>query len=180
MQIVPDWKEHTTIEKLKKKVVKKGYSAVTVVSDGFAALKSFDYQLTKDHCKPMVGYAGEIHIWFPNPAVAKKQEEEARQLKAAAEIWEYYGVKGPQPGSTGFVPNKEWFTQALKVPVRDCTHKEKMGGGKEGASGAKYFFCNLKYDGPAVDPTMGLPEELFVKVRGEHCAGDDFAPELVV
>merc|ERR1719453_1696822 len=48
-----------------------GYSAVCVGSFSHAALKNFDYQLTKEHCKPSQGYTNELHIWFPSGAAAK-------------------------------------------------------------------------------------------------------------
>ena len=44
-------------------------------------LKSFDYQLTKEHCQPSEGYTNELHIWFPSgkaakpPKVAKVEKE---------------------------------------------------------------------------------------------------------
>ena len=34
-------------------------------SFGHAALKSFDYQLTKGHMRPSQGYTNEIHVYFP-------------------------------------------------------------------------------------------------------------------
>ena len=71
VEIIGDWKRHTSIDKLKKIVEEKGYSAVCVGSFGHAALKSFDYQLTKEHCKPSEGYTNEIHIWFPSGEAAK-------------------------------------------------------------------------------------------------------------
>jgi hypothetical protein len=47
VDIIGDWKNHTTIEALKQKVIEKGYSAVTVSngepSFGHAALKKFDF-----------------------------------------------------------------------------------------------------------------------------------------
>merc|ERR1719450_1938151 len=70
-EIIHDWKRHHTIASLKKIVEQKGYSAVCVGSFGHAALKSFDYQLTKEHCKPSQGYTNEIHIWHPRGERAK-------------------------------------------------------------------------------------------------------------
>lgn len=81
VEVISDWKHHTSIDKLKKIVEEKGYSAVCVGSFGHAALKSFDYQLTKEHCKPSEGYTNELHIWFPSakaakpPKVAKVEKE---------------------------------------------------------------------------------------------------------
>ena len=71
VEVISDWKHHTSIDKLKKIVEEKGYSAVCVGSFGHAALKSFDYQLTKEHCKPSEGYTNELHIWFPSAKAAK-------------------------------------------------------------------------------------------------------------
>ena len=76
VEIIGDWKRHTSIDKLKKIVEEKGYSAVVVGSFGHAALKSFDYQLTKEHCKPSEGYTNEIHIWFPSGEAAKPPKVE--------------------------------------------------------------------------------------------------------
>ena len=70
-----DWRSHHTIESLKKIVEQKGYSAVCVGSFGHAALKNFDYQLTKDHCKPSQGYTNELYIYFPEGARAKPVKE---------------------------------------------------------------------------------------------------------
>ena len=76
VEIIGDWKRHTSIDKLKKIVEEKGYSAVVVGSFGHAALKSFDYQLTKEHCKPSEGYTNEIHIWVPSGEAAKPPKVE--------------------------------------------------------------------------------------------------------
>ena len=47
VEIIGDWKNNTTIEALKQKVIDKGYSAVTVSngepSFGHAALKKFNF-----------------------------------------------------------------------------------------------------------------------------------------
>merc|ERR1719473_1404840 len=64
-EIIGDWKRHHTIASLKQIVEQKGYSAVCVGSFGHAALKSFNYQLTAEHCKPSHGYTNELYIWFP-------------------------------------------------------------------------------------------------------------------
>merc|ERR1719450_800391 len=79
-EIIHDWKRHHTIASLKKIVEQKGYSAVCVGSFGHAALKSFSYQLTAEHCKPSQGYTNELYIWFPEGSKAKppKPEEAPR------------------------------------------------------------------------------------------------------
>ena len=46
-----------------------------VGSFGHAALKNFDYQLTKEHCKPSQGYTNELYIYFPDGARAKPVKE---------------------------------------------------------------------------------------------------------
>ena len=55
-----------SIDDLKRMVETKGYSAFTVSpgqqSFGHAALKKFDYALTKEHCKP-TGYSCTIYIY---------------------------------------------------------------------------------------------------------------------
>jgi len=76
VEIIPDWKRSTSLAALKKTVEAKGYSAVCIGSFGHAALKSFEYQLTKSHCKPSHGYTNELHIWFPGGEGAKPQKVE--------------------------------------------------------------------------------------------------------
>jgi len=76
VEIIGDWKKAHTLASLKKIVEKKGYSAVCVGSFGHAALKSFDYQLTKEHCAKSHGYTNELHICFPEGARAKPKREE--------------------------------------------------------------------------------------------------------
>eukprot|EP00929_Paragymnodinium_shiwhaense_P038751 TRINITY_DN20444_c1_g1_i5.p1 TRINITY_DN20444_c1_g1~~TRINITY_DN20444_c1_g1_i5.p1 ORF type:complete len:279 (-),score=55.85 TRINITY_DN20444_c1_g1_i5:202-1038(-) len=57
MELILNWREHTTLDAMKKTVEEKGYSAITVSngtpSFGHAALKKFDYQLQPSHCKPI-------------------------------------------------------------------------------------------------------------------------------
>jgi len=43
VEIIGEWRSHTSIEELKQKVIDRGYTAVTVGSFGHAALKKFDY-----------------------------------------------------------------------------------------------------------------------------------------
>merc|ERR1719487_2691402 len=71
VEIIGDWKKHHSIESLKKIVEQKGYSAVCVGSFGHAALKSFDYQLTKEHCAPSNGYTNDLYVWVPDGKHAK-------------------------------------------------------------------------------------------------------------
>jgi len=85
-EIIGDWKKAHTIDSLKALVEEKNYSAVCVGSFGHAALKNFDYQLTKEHCRPSQGYTNELHVWFPSGARAKPQRSEARaQAEALAQ-----------------------------------------------------------------------------------------------
>lgn len=84
VEIIHDWKRHTSIAKLKKIVEEKGYSAVVVGSFGHAALKSFDYQLTSNDCKPSQGYTNEIHIWIPSGESAKPRKVDAPRLALPA------------------------------------------------------------------------------------------------
>lgn len=95
--------------------------------------------------------------------------------------WRHYDqVEGPQPGTSDFVPTKEWLSQTLRVPVKDCVATEKAGGFGEGTSGARYFYCHVTYAGTALDPTFGLPTELFVKLRQPFQPINVFASEMVV
>ena len=71
VEIIGDWKKQHTVESLKKIVEAKGYSAVCVGSFGHAALKSFDYQLTKEHCAPSRGYTNDLYIFVPDAEHAK-------------------------------------------------------------------------------------------------------------
>lgn len=66
VSILHDWRTNTSIDAMRKTVEGQCWSAVTVGSFGHAALKSFDYQLTKKHCKPSKGYTNEIHVYYPN------------------------------------------------------------------------------------------------------------------
>ena len=53
---MPDFEKYTNIDDLKKVVELNNYSAITVSSEGsklkFAAIKSFDHQLTIEECQP--------------------------------------------------------------------------------------------------------------------------------
>jgi len=57
IEFIDDWKNNTTLQSLKEICEKKGYSSITYAnanaSISHAALKKFDYQLTKEHCKPI-------------------------------------------------------------------------------------------------------------------------------
>merc|ERR1711959_526980 len=66
VQIIHDWKKSHTLDQLKAIVEENGYSAVTVAGKnefGHAAIKSFDYQLTAERCKPSSGYTCTIWIY---------------------------------------------------------------------------------------------------------------------
>ena len=76
VEIIGEWRTHTDLAKLKRMVEEKGYSAVCVGSFGHAALKSFEYQLTKEHCRPSKGYTNELHIWFPSGKHARSPKVE--------------------------------------------------------------------------------------------------------
>jgi len=54
-----------SVADLRRKVEEKGYSAISVGPFGHAALKKFDYQLTKEHLRPSQGYTNEIHVYSP-------------------------------------------------------------------------------------------------------------------
>jgi len=124
VEIVGDWKRHTSIEKLKKIVEQKGYSAVCVGSFGHAALKSFDYQLTKDHCKPSHGYTNELHIWFPKGAAAKPPKVEVPRpaLPPGFRFADGYGeaTRGDQIGhiTSGGVENHCFKGDKMSWPLQ--------------------------------------------------------------
>jgi len=83
-RIIPDWKANHSIEDLKQIVIANGYSAFTV-SDGspsfnHAALKSFEFDLTKEHCKPITScchHPCKIYIWTGKPKFCKGCEGRA-------------------------------------------------------------------------------------------------------
>jgi len=70
VEIIPNWRATHSIDSLKKIVESKGYSAFTV-SNGlpafdFAALKSFDFDVKREHCKPIstcCNHPCKIFIW---------------------------------------------------------------------------------------------------------------------
>ena len=62
-EIIHSWRAKHSIEDLKRIVEQKGYSAISVGSFDFAALKKFPYQLTADHCKPSRGYTNTLYIY---------------------------------------------------------------------------------------------------------------------
>ena len=77
-EIIHNWRAKTSIAALRRKVERKGYSAISVGSSfGHAALKSFDYQLTKGHMRPSQGYTNEIHVYFPEDNVYETPQEAA-------------------------------------------------------------------------------------------------------
>jgi len=63
VEIIHNWREEHSIEDLQRIVERKGYSAFSVGSFDFAALKQFPYQLTADHCEPSPGYSNTFYIW---------------------------------------------------------------------------------------------------------------------
>ena len=67
---IRNWRSTHSIEDLKRIVEQKGYSAISVGSFDFAALKKFPYQLTADHCEPSPGYSNTFYIWQVGAAAA--------------------------------------------------------------------------------------------------------------
>ena len=63
VEIIHNWREEHSIEDLQRLVERKGYSAFSVGSFDYAALKQFPYQLTAGHCEPSEGYANTFYIW---------------------------------------------------------------------------------------------------------------------
>jgi len=83
VEIIGDWKRHHTIASLKKIVEEKRYSAFTVSngqpSFGHAALKKFNFVVTKEHCKPITAccrHPCTIYIYTPRTSAAGEDEEE--------------------------------------------------------------------------------------------------------
>lgn len=91
IEIIGDWRNNTTIEALKEICEKKGYSAMAVGEFGHAALKKFDYQLTKEHCKP-TDYSCTIWIYTrpgapkeaPKPKKGTSKKENKHSLETIA------------------------------------------------------------------------------------------------
>lgn len=80
IEIIGDWKRKHSIDDLKEMVVRKGYSAVTVSagqpSFGHAALKKFNFKLTKEHCKPITTcchHPCKIYIYHKGEAESSKE-----------------------------------------------------------------------------------------------------------
>jgi hypothetical protein len=73
------------------------------------------------------------------------------------------------------------MTQKLKVPVTDLVVEEKKSSGDAlgGITGARYFNCHATYAGSELHPTLGMPTELFVKLRQPEQPLDEFLPEAV-
>ena len=83
IQIIPDWKKSHTLDQLKAIVEDNGYSAVCVAGKnefGHAAIKSFDYQLTAERCKPSSGYTCTIWIYQRPKGVKPKPQMPAMVL----------------------------------------------------------------------------------------------------
>merc|ERR1712100_707396 len=83
IQIIPDWKKSHTLDQLKAIVEENGYSAVCVAGNnefGHAAIKSFDYQLTAERCKPSSGYTCTIWIYQRPKGVKPKPQMPAMVL----------------------------------------------------------------------------------------------------
>merc|ERR1719473_516505 len=108
-EIIGDWKRHHTIASLKQIVEQKGYSAVCVGSFGHAALKSFNYQLTAEHCKPSHGYTNELYIWFPEGSKAKppKPEEAPRPALPAGFAFQSGFGEATRADQIGHIPGIE-------------------------------------------------------------------------
>jgi len=123
VEIIHDWKRHTSIDKLKRVVEEKGYSAVCVGSFGHAALKSFDYQPQKTHCKKSQGYTNELHIWFPSGMSAKPDRVEAPRppLPAGFHFRPGYGeaTRGDQIGhiTSGGIENHCFKGDKMSWPL---------------------------------------------------------------
>ena len=79
-EIIPEWKKNYTVDDFKRIAEQQVYSAITVSnadpqSFGHAALKNFDYQLEKEHCKPASGYSCTIYIYKAPPGLKKVKND---------------------------------------------------------------------------------------------------------
>merc|ERR1712232_180837 len=86
----------------------------------------------------------------------------------------------PVPGDGVFVPTLEWSEQVLQVPVEKFECKQLGGGGAGGVSGASYFNCDAAFGGSAANPTLGLPSNMFIKMRSPTQSVDEFDAENAV
>lgn len=85
------------------------------------------------------------------------------------------------PGEPEFVPTKEWLSKSLGgVPLSQLSVKKFGGEGNQGVSGASFFKCAASFDGPAVNPTFGLPTGYFLKIRSAAQGVNEFAIEGTV
>jgi len=66
-KIIGDWAEYHSLDDLKALCIHNGCQAMSVDLSGkffqIAALKKFDYELTKEHCKPTDGYENTFYIF---------------------------------------------------------------------------------------------------------------------
>jgi hypothetical protein len=81
------------------------------------------------------------------------------------------------PGDGTFWPTLEWSEAVLQVPVKELLCKQ-LGGG--GASGASFFKCDASYSGSTLNPNLGLPTKMFIKMRNPRQPVDEFDPETTV
>ena len=82
VEIIPNWRSHKSIADLKRMVEERGYSAFTISSGepsfGHAALKSFKYQLTPEHCKHISSCCNHPStIWIYHPDGDEQGDGEA-------------------------------------------------------------------------------------------------------
>ena len=82
VEIIPNWRSHKSIADLKRMVEERGYSAFTISSGepsfGHAALKSFKYQLTPEHCKHISSCCNHpCTIWIYHPDGDEQGDGEA-------------------------------------------------------------------------------------------------------
>lgn len=66
-ELVQNWRSAMTLEDLLRKVEEKNWSAISVGDFGFAALKSFRYQLEPHQCSPTEGYTNTFYIYNRPP-----------------------------------------------------------------------------------------------------------------
>ncbi|KAK3268842.1 hypothetical protein CYMTET_22676 [Cymbomonas tetramitiformis] len=81
VDIIADWKKVTTLEALKSRVERKGWSAVCVGSFDHAALKSFSWQLKPEHCRPSEHYTNKLYIWFPGETSEHVRRETSEHVR---------------------------------------------------------------------------------------------------
>jgi hypothetical protein len=110
----PPW----TLDGVKRTVEEKSFSAISVGSFPFAAIKNFNYQLETHHCKPSSGYTNTLWIWHPGRGPSTGGRGAA--------------ARAPKPpkgfaGAPGFVLHQPGRDQGVKIIPEELS-KLRSGG----------------------------------------------------